>query len=177
MGRLFIVRHGETEENRQRILQGHLPGVLTPDGRRQMMQTAEVLSGYDCEFRRLVVSDLRRTMESAAIVAERLGLDEIIPTPLLRERDWGPYTGMPISEARQRYCRDGVWSLPGAETEDEIYARAQRALDFLRPLCQDGHVLVVTHGLFARNLVAARFGCQFREVTPLVNGEVRELGL
>lgn len=176
-GRLFLVRHGETEENLQRILQGHLPGVLTPKGREQMAMTANALAERGVVFSRLVASDLSRTMESAAIVAACLGIVEILPTPLLRERDWGPYTGMPISEARERYCREGVWSMPGAESEDEMAARAQRALDFLRPLCREGHVLAVTHGLFARHLVAAHFRCPFREVTPFINGEVREINL
>lgn len=177
MGRLYIVRHGETEENRQRILQGHLPGVLTPTGRQQMALAAEALAGRGCTFRTLVASDLSRTMESAAIIGARLGLDAIAATPLLRERDWGPYTGMAISTARERYCRDGVWSLPGAESEAEIAVRAGRALEHLRTLCSEGHVVAVTHGLFARHLIAARFGCTFREVTQLVNGEVRELDL
>ena len=40
MTTLYIVRHGQTEENQQRILQGHLPGVLTEEGRRQVEQAA-----------------------------------------------------------------------------------------------------------------------------------------
>lgn len=174
-GKIFLVRHGETVENRQRILQGHMPGTLTDEGVVQMERTAEVLEERDVAACPIVASDLQRTMQSAGIIARRLGITTIVPARELRERDWGPYTGMPISEARERFCRDGVWTLPGAETEEEIAHRAHRALEMLRPIALETGVVVVTHGLFARYLVAAHFGCNFREVTPLVNAEVRVL--
>ena len=41
---LYIVRHGQTEENLERILQGHLPGRLTQEGRMQVKRTAERLA-------------------------------------------------------------------------------------------------------------------------------------
>lgn len=174
-GSIFLVRHGETVENRQRILQGHLPGTLTDEGVAQMERTAEALAEREVAACPIMVSDLQRTMLSADIIARRLGMTTIVPVRELRERDWGPYTGMPISEARERFCRDGVWTLPGAETEDEIAERARRALEMIRPHALETGVVVVTHGLFARYLVAAHFGCNFREVTPLVNAEVRVL--
>lgn len=174
-GSIFLVRHGETVENRQRILQGHLPGTLTDEGIAQMERTAEALAERDVVACPIVASDLQRTMLSADIIAQRLGTTTIVPMRELRERDWGPYTGMPISEARERFCRDGVWTLPEAESEEAIAQRAQRALELLRPMALETGVVVVTHGLFARYLVAAHFGCAFREVTPLVNAEVRVL--
>lgn len=176
-GRIFLVRHGETVENRQRILQGHLPGTLTLEGLAQMERAAEDLAERDVTACPIAASDLQRTMQSADIIARRLGITTIIPMRELRERDWGPYTGMPISEARERFCRDGVWTLPEAETEEAIAERARRAIEVLRPMALDTGVVVVTHGLFARYLIAAHFGCAFREVTPLVNAEVRVLNV
>ena len=40
---LYIIRHGETEENKQMILQGHLPGTLTEKGKQQIKNTSERL--------------------------------------------------------------------------------------------------------------------------------------
>ena len=71
---LYIVRHGQTEENLQAILQGHLPGNLTEQGKEQVRKAAERLAETGVEFRCIVSSDLKRAMDSAHIIAERLHL-------------------------------------------------------------------------------------------------------
>lgn len=171
---IYIVRHGETVENLQRILQGHMPGTLTEKGRAQVLETAERLAREDVKFTRIVASDLRRAMDSAAIIAEKVPLP-ITPMEMLRERDWGVFTGMPISEATDRFRINGKWCFPEGTTETEagIYERAQRALAELQKLYADETIIVVTHGQFARNFVAAHFGCNYHEVTPFTNAEIR----
>ncbi|MCQ2288536.1 MAG: histidine phosphatase family protein [Muribaculaceae bacterium] len=176
--KLYIVRHGETEENLLKILQGHMPGTLTAKGLEQARAAATRLADAGVAFTRIVSSDLKRTMDTAAIISENTGLP-VEPMEILRERDWGESTGMPIAEARERFYCDGKWQFPpSAESEDDIYRRAGRALEQLRQLCGANEtVIVVTHGQLARNLIAARFGCPVREVTQLINGEVRVLAL
>ena len=185
---LFVVRHGQTQENLQRILQGHLPGVLTEKGLSEMQETArrlaaatrvfsETTRGSDenhTSYDALLASDLARTRVSAQILASQLGM-EVEPTPLLRERDWGDITGMPIAEARDRFRIDGQWRFPPTvETEDAMLRRAKRLLQWLRER-RLARPILVTHGLFARYLIGAATGCQPREVTPLSNGEVRTI--
>ncbi len=98
------------------------------------------------------------------------------PLPVLRERDWGECTGMPISEARELYWHDGKWHFPpSAESEDDIYRRAGEALRLLQEQFAGKTLVVVTHGQMARNLIAARFACPLDEVTLMINGEVRRL--
>lgn len=173
---IYIVRHGETEENRQRILQGHLPGTLTENGMEQIRMAAERLADKGVAFTRIVSSDLRRAMESAGIIAERLNIP-VIPMEMLRERDWGRFTGISIQEAMDKYLIDGKWAFPegSVETADEIYKRAGMALAELERRFADETVIVVTHGQLARNLIAAHFKCDYHEVTPFVNAEVRIL--
>lgn len=175
---LYIVRHGLTEENQQQILQGHLPGSLTEEGREQVRKAAERLQQSETKFSCIVCSDLKRAMDSAKILGERLGL-KVKPMKLLRERDWGTYTGMSVNEAKERFYRDEKWNFPIAEhpveSEEAIMARAHKVLDELMGLYADENVIVVTHGMFARCVIAARFGCGFREVAPMVNAEVRIL--
>lgn len=174
---LYIVRHGQTEENLQRILQGHLPGQLTDTGKEQMEQAAMMLQEKGTAFDCIVSSDLKRAMDSAQIIATRLGLT-LTPYPILRERDWGPCTGMPVAEAAQIYRTGGQWDFPPAvETEEQIYMRAQRALELLKTDYDGRDLIVVTHGLFARCLIAAHFGCSFREVNSMMNAEIRTLSL
>ena len=145
MIKLTLTRHGETVENQQHVLQGHLPGTLSSLGWEQAKQLAKQLEG--CYFDAIICSDLARSRQTAECVAEGRGM---IPeeTLLLREMDWGPYTGQ---------CLDDVaWqNLPfGVESTEALY---QRASDFVRYL-QENHpnetLLVVGHGAFNRALCA-----------------------
>lgn len=175
---LYIVRHGETEENQQKILQGHLPGTLTTQGKAQVAATAEQLAAMGVPFDAIVSSDLQRAVDSAGIIAHRLGL-EVETTAMLRERNWGEFTGMSIAEASERFRIDGRWCFPEGtvETEEEIFARAVNTLAYLKQCYIGKTVIVVTHGQFARNLLAAYHHITFRDVPPLANAEVRVVQL
>lgn len=184
--KIYIVRHGQTEENIQKMLQGHMPGRLTDKGKEQVRNTAEYLASLinpggelarkNVTFSRIVSSDLKRAMDSAQIIADKLGLP-VIPMEILRERDWGIYTGMPLEEAHEKYRIDGKWVFPdpSAETEEGIYKRAGKALDEFKKLYADETIILVTHGQFARNLIGVRMGCSYHDVTSFTNAEVRVL--
>ena len=183
---IYIVRHGETEENLQRILQGHMPGTLTEQGREQVKRAAEQLSTEGVKltasssktFTRIVSSDLKRAMDSAQIISDKLNLP-IVPMEILRERDWGKFTGMPIADAMDKYRVDGKWQFPEGttETEEGIYERANKALVELKKQFADETIIVVTHGQFARNLIAAHFNCNYHEVATFMNAEIRILNI
>lgn len=174
---IYIVRHGETVENNAKILQGHLPGHLTEQGKTQVGTTANALAEMNVPFDVIVSSDLQRAVDSADIIARRLQLT-VETTPLLRERNWGEFTGMSIAEAAERFRIDGQWCFPEGtvETEAEIFARAQEALTMLGAHHGES-LIVVTHGQFARNLLAAYHHMTFRDVPPLANAEVRVVQL
>jgi probable phosphoglycerate mutase len=170
---LYIVRHGQTEENKLNILQGHMPGTLTEQGREQVRRTAEEFANCGVNFRCIVSSDLKRAMDSALIISERLNLP-IVSMEMLRERDWGEYTGITIAEAKAKYFHDGRWDFPGrAESDEEILERARMALKVLYGQFADDTIIVVTHGQFARNLLAADRGCSYHDIPSYGNAEVR----
>lgn len=176
---VWIVRHGLTEENLERVLQGHLPGRLTEEGRAQVSAAAERLAEVAAGARCIVSSDLKRATESAAVIAARLALP-VVTLEVLRERDWGIYTGMPLAEARDRFWQHGKWKFPdpSAESEGQMVQRANRALTMLRMMFAQGDsIIVVTHGQFARNMIAARFHCSCHDVASLMNAEVRKITL
>lgn len=175
---IYIVRLGQTEENLQRILQGHMPGTLTEKGKEQVLKAAELLFREGIKCTRLVSSDLKRAMDSAQIISDKLNLP-IIPMEILRERDWGKFTGMSIAEATDKYRVDGKWVFPEGttETEEGIYERANKALVELQKQFADETIIVVTHGQFARNLIAAHFECNYHEVATFVNAEIRMLNI
>lgn len=175
---IYIVRHGQTAENAQKILQGHLPGILTEQGKEQVRQTAERLAHEGVQFKCVVSSDLKRAMDSAHIIADRLHLP-VIPMKMLRERDWGNYTGLALPEAMDKYKIGGKWVFPdgSAETDEGIYRRAARALHELSKQYADDTIIMVTHGQFARNLIASTQECDYHDVESFVNAEVRVLNI
>ena len=169
---LFLIRHGETEENRLRILQGHLPGKLTPEGVEAARATAEDLANADARFDLLLCSDLLRARRTADIIGERLHL-AVRPTPLLRERDWGSITGRRIEEVIRT-----ANEAPGVESVEAMFARARILLDVIRTDYPDAQrVLLVSHGLFLRVLQAAVLGTEMKAIPPMKNLEVRSLQL
>ena len=175
---IYIVRHGQTEENLQRILQGHMPGTLTELGKEQVQRAAEQLSKEGVNFNRIVSSDLKRAMDSAQIISDKHNLP-IVPMEILRERDWGKFTGISIADAMDKYRVDGKWQFPEGttETEEGIYERANKALVELKKQFADETIIVVTHGQFARNLIAAHFNCNYHEVATFMNVEIRILNI
>lgn len=175
---IYIVRHGQTEENIRKILQGHMPGTLTAEGREQVSAAAENLAMEGILFSRIVSSDLKRAMDSADIISARLGL-LVTPMKALCERDWGEYTGMSLPEAKEKFRRDGKWVFQGdsAETEEGIYLRAAKALEEIKRLYNGENIILVTHGQFARNLLAVQAGCSYHDIPSFSNAEIRKLEL
>ena len=95
MMKLILSRHGETLENQQHILQGQLPGTLSPLGIAQAERLAEMLQEETID--NIVSSDLARSYNTAVTVARKHGLTPH-QTPLLREMDWGIYTGKRLDD-------------------------------------------------------------------------------
>lgn len=159
---ILLVRHGETDWNRQGRLQGFAPTPLNDRGREQTRQLgAAIASSYDVG--RMVVSDLSRTRETAAILAEcGLGADEATLEPSFdsawRERDMGIYQGFTWAEFDERFpaltLSTGDIALEerpeGGESLAELYDRVAAAWQSLtEPSETTGDqetILVVTHG-------------------------------
>jgi len=165
---VYIVRHGETEENVAGILQGHLPGHLTRRGREQAATLCETLRGE--RFDAFFSSDLARAVETARIIAPAVGAP-LQFTPLLRERDWGSLTGKAICEVR-----DATFP-PNVETVAALFARARRVLAFFIKAHKGQCVLAVTHGLFARCLQAANAGVTIRDIPRMDNAAFVRLSI
>ncbi len=167
---LYLVRHGETEENVAQILQGHLPGHLTTLGQRQATQLAERLNNDNITFDTLLCSDLQRTIDTATIIKNHLNQNvTITPCPLLRERNWGRSTGKAISLARS----EGIAS--DAESVNDMYKRALQFLSFTKEKYDNKKVLAVGHGLFNRIIQAVLLGCSKKDIPRMQNAEVRHL--
>ena len=93
MTTLLLVRHGETDWNRDGRWQGQSDTPLNELGRRQARELAEQLDGVDVVYS----SDLARARETAEILAERAGV-EVRLDPRLRERGFGAWEGLTLAE-------------------------------------------------------------------------------
>jgi broad specificity phosphatase PhoE len=140
---ILLARHGETDWNAERRVQGHTDRPLNDTGRAQARALADEL-GVD-QIDAVYASDLSRALHTARAIAEPRGLD-VVPVPQLRERDFGTWEGLRDDEILDRFpeAHTGPWG--DAETVDELEARVLTALREIAARHPDGRVLVVSHG-------------------------------
>ncbi|MBI2914924.1 MAG: histidine phosphatase family protein [Firmicutes bacterium] len=151
MTRIFLVRHGETSWNMERRYQGNKDVLLSKEGRRQATLLARSLRGRD--IARIYSSDLRRALETAAIVGAHLGVP-VFTEPALREANFGVWEGCTQAEVAERFPEvlaswrhDSVNTrVPGGETAFEVQERAYQALLGISGTHPGETVTVVSHG-------------------------------
>jgi len=169
MTRLYLVRHGETFDNERQIMQGQTQGELNPTGIRQ----AEALSVQlaDVSFDAVIASDLWRSIQTARIVAAPHQLP-VVTTPLLRERDWGSFTGRFIPDLKNvSPWPDDIESLPA------LKERARQFLQYVRDTWPGQTVLAVGHGITNKAIQAVYWDKEMNEVEKMKNAEVRILDI
>lgn len=168
---LYLARHGQTVENLSRIFQGHLHGTLTEEGKKQAMELGESLR--DIALDAVVSSDLQRVVDTVqlAVGSRQLPWQQ---TTLLREIDWGPWTGLSVGSVDLSNPPAGV------ETRQMMYDRAGAFLDYLWQHYDGKRVLVVAHGQINRCLEARITGVpleELRTVSLMKNAELHRYEL
>jgi broad specificity phosphatase PhoE len=168
---ILLARHGETDWNRERRVQGHTDRPLSAEGRAQAAELARALSHERLDA--VYASDLARALDTARAVAEPHGL-AVVALPELRERDFGSWEGLTDEEILERFpeARTGPWG--DAETHDELAARVLAALQSIAGRHPDGRVLVVSHG---GPIHAVLRRCSARNEEPIVNCHVARLSV
>jgi broad specificity phosphatase PhoE len=140
---ILLARHGETDWNLNRRLQGHTDLPLNDRGRDQARNLAAELAGEPIDA--VYSSDLVRAHETARIVAEGHGLD-VTAIDDLRERHFGTWEGLSDNEISERFPEAAEGVLGDGETREEMARRVFDALQRIADTHPDGHVLVVSHG-------------------------------
>ncbi|GAA3173963.1 MULTISPECIES: bifunctional RNase H/acid phosphatase [Streptomyces] len=162
---LVLLRHGETALTPQKRFSGSggSDPELSPAGLRQVEAAAAALAARGT-IEEVVSSPLRRCRQTAATVADRLGLDVRIEDGL-RETDFGAWEGLTFGEVRERYPDDlDAWlgSTRVAPTGGEAFATVARrvaaARDALTARYAGRTVLVVTHVTPIKTLVRLALG-------------------
>ena len=163
---IFLVRHGETVDNARQIMQGQTQGELNERGVEQAHAVAEWLASETVDA--VVASDLHRAVQTAEVIARPHGLS-VVTTPLLRERDWGSFTGRFIPDLRGEVWPDDI------ETEEALLARARSFLQYMTATYPGKRVVAVGHGIINKAILASYAQCAMHEVQRMMNAEVRVL--
>jgi len=166
---LVLVRHGETDWNRERRFQGHADMPLNEEGRSQARGLADLLLAEPVTA--LYTSPLRRASETAEILAITLGV-EARALEALREIDVGTWEGLTIDEVRERYPErsDEDWrsGWEDGETYEELSRRVVAVLAGLGARHDGGHVVAVTHAGPIRAAIAASLELSYDDARPLI---------
>jgi alpha-ribazole phosphatase/probable phosphoglycerate mutase len=168
-GTVLLLRHGETEWNRLRKVMGYLPVPLNVSGRAQCAGAIPFLRGGGAC--RIVTSPLVRARETAAIVAEGLGLP-VAEDVRLSEVNFGAWAGSAYDDlvhepAYQRYRADPLHHAPpGGETLRQVQ---ERGLAAIRDALAGGPepVLLVSHGDLIRTVLCALLGMDLTQYRRL----------
>lgn len=160
---LYLVRHGETSLNKERIFQGHLDPELSGLGREQAKRLALRLK--DEEIGAFYSSDLLRAYQTASAIAAK-HRQGVIKVKELRGIDCGEWTGKSLEEIEAVYPELLItWRfqphshhMPGGEGVEEVQRRVIRA--WQRILTEEaGHnICIVTHAIPVKSLM-----CHFME--------------
>lgn len=169
---LYLVRHGQDQDNADHILNGHRDQPLTELGVAQAHTLADMVAASAIRFSAIYSSPLQRALHTARIIANRLSAKDPIVLPDLIERDFGVMTGVPQSDIVRRCAPDIIQgekityflSPPGAETFPDLVRRADRVLQRLASLPTENDILIVTHGDFGKMLYAAYYRLDWKRV-------------
>ena len=156
MARLILVRHGQTDWNRQMRYQGQSDIEMNETGIWQVTQAAERLASEKIDF--IYSSDLKRARQTAKIIASKHNMVESIQeSPLLREMNFGDFEGMHFSQMDRKYrlifSADPSWRSSGPNVRvpngESIADLGTRIDEFIKTVEQhelEETVLIVAHG-------------------------------
>lgn len=149
---IYLVRHGRTALNAAGVLRGRIDEPLDDTGRSEASRLASLFAAV--RLTRVVSSPLKRSLETAGIVADRHRLNVIVDDAFA-DRDYGPWAGRPQSELIARY--GSVDAAPADEVEPRLRFE-QRIVTALQDVARrsDGRsVAIAAHDAVNRALIRA----------------------
>lgn len=150
----YIVRHGETEWNKDKIVQGHKNSVLSSTGKKQAKYIGEKLKDYDFDV--IYSSDLVRALDTAKYI-NKYHNQVIVVDKMLRERKLGVLEGNNWETINSKYPEAGriyhsdssTTEIPGGgESKQQFSDRVKAYMDKIAVQEEGKKVLIITHGWF-----------------------------
>ncbi len=142
--KVYLVRHGETNENARGIVQGWLDTELNEKGIAQAVKAAE---GFNTSIDAIYSSDLRRAVRTAREFRNQYPNVPYFEDERLRERNFGDAAGTHRDEHHweQLWANEHAVSIPNAEILSDFTNRVNDFLEYLKTKDYES-VLVITHG-------------------------------
>jgi phosphoserine phosphatase len=165
MTTFLLIRHGETEWNREKVYRGRKDIPLSENGRAQARHLAAALREEKMEA--IYASPLSRAMETAAAIAASRSLD-IVPCDGLVDMSFGEWEGLSVDEARARDPQAyAIWENdpadfvpPGGESLAAIRSRIAETLGELVQKHPSGTVALVTHRVVCKLMICEVLGLE-----------------
>jgi probable phosphoglycerate mutase len=166
---LYLVRHGETDWNLQRRIQGSTDIPLNDTGRAQAARTGRLLARR--EWDGIASSPLSRAMDTARIIGGEIDIDEIERVDDIVERSYGKAEGLDDVELARLFPTNR--RVPGRETREQVAARVIPALVALAERNPERNLIVTTHGGVIRTVLnAVAPELSGHHGIPITNGSV-----
>jgi broad specificity phosphatase PhoE len=174
LGKIYLARHGQDQDNAAGLLNGRRNTPLTPKGLQQAEELAKKVAGLQIDY--IYTSPLIRAVQTGHACWKELGLpgDRLIIHQDLIERDFGVLTGRPKTDipklGRNILETDHTTyflEAEGAEDFPAVYRRAERVLEQILAQHPEDNVLITCHGDVG-NMVRAAYYC-IEWIDALVN--------
>ncbi len=170
---IILVRHGEATHHTQHLTGGWTDSDLTEAGRWQLRALADKLA-YDFNGKRdkfrILTSDLKRAVESAEIIAAKLGMADCVERhEFLREKNNGRAAGMTEAEAKAIYRPAATLkelnhrNYPGGETRKEFFDRCVEGIRACADMEKE-NLIIVAHKGTIQNIIFYWLGFDIEEV-------------
>lgn len=150
--RIYLVRHGQTNYNLKRLVQGRIDEPLNKTGIKQAKQTGQLIKQLNFKFDKIVSSPLSRAFETAHLIAKKNNYkDNIILDNLLVERDFGEYELTEIKESFPIVMQEG-FNENGFEDTETLKKRIKSAISNLYLNHSDQTLILTVHAHVIRTI-------------------------
>jgi len=141
MSRICLVRHGETDWNTKKRLQGREDTKLNENGIEDAKKCANCLSKGKWDV--IISSPLIRAVTTAKIIKDELKIEDFIIEADFIERDFGEASGMSYEDRNTKFP-DGI--IPKSESREKLLFRVMKALNKVAHTFPEKNVIIVSHG-------------------------------
>lgn len=172
MTQIYIARHGQNIDNKNKILNGHRDEPLTELGEEQARTVGKEIKEVNLQFDVVYSSPLQRALKTAQIISEVSHQPDPIVLDDLIERNFGVMTGVEQNRIEELCAPEIIktdtityfLSPKGAETFPDLLERAERLLNIIKEKHYNQKILLVSHGDFGKMIFAEFYNLPWENV-------------
>lgn len=153
MTKICLIRHGQTDWNKQLLIQGRIDNPLNEEGKESTKKSLETIKNLNTNWDVFLSSPLLRAYQTAQIIKSCLNFpQDIIIIPNLTERDFGELEGKKVCQESYELMRQNV---KGLESLEDLQKRALSTIINISKKYPNKNILITTHSQFIKGLLSA----------------------